>query len=132
MQRKAVNPWDWSLRLGYSQGEAIAGAGRWLHCAGQTAVDGAGRPCHPGDARGQVALVMDNLEAVLAAGGMGLADVVSLRVYATDVEAVLQAFDILGGRLGAAGVAPAMTLVGVTRLALPGLMVEVEAVAAAA
>jgi enamine deaminase RidA (YjgF/YER057c/UK114 family) len=131
MQRKAVNPWEWSLKLGYNQGEEIAGVGRWLLCAGQTAVDGEGNPCHAGDARAQVALVLDNLEAVLGAGGMGLADVVSLRVFATDVDAVLGAFDVLGRRLGAAGVRPAMTLVGVTRLAVPGLMVEIEATAAA-
>jgi enamine deaminase RidA (YjgF/YER057c/UK114 family) len=131
MQRKAVNPWDWSLKLGYNQGELILGAGRWLVCAGQTAVDGEGRPCHDGDARGQVVLVLDNLEAVLREAGMALADVVSLRVYATDVDAVLAAFDVLGRRFGAAGAAPAMTLIGVTRLALPGLMVEIEAQAVA-
>ena len=39
MQRRAVNPWDWSLKFGYNQAEIIAGATRQLICAGQTAVE---------------------------------------------------------------------------------------------
>ena len=131
MKRSAVNPWDWSLKLGYNQGEVIEGAGRQLVCAGQTAVDGEGRPQHAGDMRGQIALALDNLEAVLEAAGMGLADVVRLNVYATDVEAAMQHFDLLGARFGPAGAAPPMTLLGVSRLALAELMIEFEATAAA-
>jgi enamine deaminase RidA (YjgF/YER057c/UK114 family) len=131
MQRTAVNPWDWSLKLGYNQGEVIEGAARHLICAGQTAVDAQGAPQHPGDMRGQIALALDNLTAVLAGAGMGLRDVVALRVYATDVDAALRNFDVLGMRFGAAGCAPPMTLLGVTRLAVPGLMFEIEATAAA-
>ena len=131
MKRTAVNPWDWSLRLGYNQGEVIEGAGRQLVCAGQTAVDGEGRPQHAGDMRGQIALALDNLEALLGAAGMGLADVVRLNVYATDVEAAMQHFDLLGARFGPAGAAPPMTLLGVSRLALAELMIEFEATAAA-
>ncbi|MEO0904956.1 MAG: RidA family protein, partial [Pseudomonadota bacterium] len=63
MERTAVNPWDWSLKLGYNQGEVISGVTRQLTCAGQTAVDGEGNPQHPGDMRGQIALALDNLEA---------------------------------------------------------------------
>lgn len=130
MNRTPVNPWPWSLRLGYNQGEVIEAASRQLTCAGQTAVDGKGNPQHPGDMRGQIGLALDNLEAVLAAAGMGLADIVRLNVYATDVDAALANYDILGARLGAAGVAPPTTLLGVTRLAIPGLMIEIEATAA--
>jgi hypothetical protein len=49
MDRKAVNPWDWSIKLGYNQAEIIDGATRQLICAGQTSVDGEGNPLHPGD-----------------------------------------------------------------------------------
>lgn len=131
MQRTAINPWDWSLKFGYHQAERIDGATRQLICAGQTAVDAHGAPQHPGDMRAQMALALDNLMAVLAAAGMGPADVIRLRVYSTDVDASLPNFDLFGQRFGAAGVAPPMTLVGVTRLAIPGLMFEVEATAAA-
>lgn len=130
MNRHPVNPWPWSLNLGYNQAEILEGEGRRLVCAGQTAVDGDGNPQHPGDMRGQIALALDNLEAVLGAADMGLANVVRLGVYTTDVDTALTHVDLLGRRFGAAGVAPPMTLLGVTRLALPPLMIEIEATAA--
>jgi hypothetical protein len=37
-----VNPWDWSLKLGYDQAEIVDGSARQLVCAGKTAVDGEG------------------------------------------------------------------------------------------
>lgn len=129
MQQVSVNPWAWSKALGYDQGVLVTAPARQLICAGQTAVDGAGAPQHPGDMRAQLGLALDNLEAVLAAGGMGLANLVRLGVFATDVDALMPHMDVLGRRLGAAGVAPPMTLLGVTRLALPPLLVELEAVA---
>jgi enamine deaminase RidA (YjgF/YER057c/UK114 family) len=130
MKRTAVNPWDWSLNLGYNQGEVTEGATRQLVCAGQTAVDAQGNPQHAGDMRGQLGLALDNLQAVLGAAGMGFGDITRLTVYATDVDAALQNFDVLGMRLGAAGAAPPMTLLGVTRLAIAPLMIEIEATAA--
>jgi enamine deaminase RidA (YjgF/YER057c/UK114 family) len=131
MQRTAVNPWDWSLKLGYNQAEIVNGAQRQLICSGQTAVDGAGNPQHAGDMRGQIGLALDNLEAVLKRAGMGLGDVVRLTVYATDVDEALKNFDLLGMRFGPVQNAPPMTLVGVTRLAIPPLMFEIEATAMA-
>lgn len=131
MQRTAVNPWDWSLKLGYNQAEIIAGAARQLICAGQTAVDGQGNPQHPGDMRGQIGLALDNLEAVLTEAGMGLRDVVRLGVYTTDVDEALKNFDLLGMRFGPLGCAPPMTLLGVSRLAIPSLLFEIEATAVA-
>ncbi|WP_299705429.1 RidA family protein [uncultured Tateyamaria sp.] len=131
MQRTAVNPWNWSLNLGYNQAEIIEGASRQLICAGQTAVDGNGAPQHPGDMRAQIALALDNLEAVLEGAGMSLANVTRLGVYATDVDEALKNFDLMGMRFGPIQCAPPMTLLGVTRLALPGLMFEIEATASA-
>lgn len=131
MQRTPVNPWPWSLPLGYNQAELLEGISRQLIIAGQTAVDAGGNPCHPGDMRAQIALALDNLEAVLAGAGMDLRHVVRLGVFATDVDAALRNFDLLGMRFGPLRCAPPMTLVGVTRLALPGLMFEIEATAAA-
>ena len=130
MQREAVNPWPWSLQFGYNQAEITSGTSRQLTCAGQTSVDANGAPVHAGDMRAQIAQALDNLEAVLSAAGMGLGDVTRLGVYATDVDAALQNFDILGERFGKAGATPPMTLLGVTRLAMPDLMFEIEATAA--
>ena len=130
MNRTPINPWPWSLNVGYNQAELIEGATRQLVCAGQTAVDAEGNPQHPDDMRAQIALALDNLEAVLSEAGMGLGNVTRLVVYSTDVDASLRHFDLLGARFGAIGAAPPMTLLGVTRLALPGLAFEIEATAA--
>ena len=130
MQRTPVNPWNWSLNLGYNQGELIEATSRQLICAGQTAVDGDGNPQHPGDMRGQIGLALDNLEAVLSHAGMGLGNIIRLGVFATDVDEALRHFDIFGMRFGPLRCAPPMTLLGVSRLALPGLMFEIEATAA--
>ncbi|HLL65610.1 MAG TPA: RidA family protein [Micromonosporaceae bacterium] len=129
--RSAVNPWTWSAAFGYNQGEIVSGHTRTLYCAGQTAMRGDGKPQHAGDMAAQLALSLDNLEAVLGAAGMSLANLVRLNVYTTDVDLLLQHYGALASRLGAAGVAPSSTMLGVTRLAVPGLMVEIEGTAVA-
>jgi enamine deaminase RidA (YjgF/YER057c/UK114 family) len=131
MERTAVNPWPWSVDLGYNQAELVSGHTRTLYCSGQTAMSPDGKPQHAGDMAAQLALSLDNLEAVLAEGGMSLANLVRLNVYTTDVDRVFEHYGVLAARLGAAGVAPATTMLGVTRLALPGLMVELEGTAVA-
>ena len=131
MERTAVNPWPWSVALGYNQGELVSGQSRTLYCSGQTAMSADGKPQHAGDMAAQLALSLDNLEAVLAEGGMSLADLVRLTVYTTDVDRLFEHYGVLAARLGAAGVAPATTMLGVTRLALPGLLVELEGTAVA-
>lgn len=108
----------------------IEGANRQLVCAGQTAVDAAGNPQHAGDMRGQFALTLDNLAMVLGAAGMDLTHIIRLNTYTTDVDAALRHFDLRGARMGPLGAAPPMTLLGVTRLAMPSLMIEIEATAA--
>jgi len=130
MKRTAVNPWSWSQKLGYNQAEILEGANRQLVCAGQTSVNAEGVPQHADDMRKQISLSLDNLESVLSAAGMGLSNVTQLRIYATDVDEAMKNFDIFGARFGAVDAAPPMTLLGVTRLAIPGLMFEIEATAA--
>jgi enamine deaminase RidA (YjgF/YER057c/UK114 family) len=131
VERTAVNPWPWSVALGYNQGEVVSGHTRTLYCAGQTAMSGEGKPQHAGDMAAQLALSLDNLEAVLAGAGMSLAHLVRLTVYTTDVDALFPHYGVLASRLGAAGAAPTTTMLGVTRLAIPDLLVELEGTAVA-
>jgi len=131
VERTAVNPWPWSVDVGYNQAEIVSGHSRTLYCAGQTAMSGDGEPQHAGDMAAQVALSLDNLEAILGEAGMSLANLVRLNVYTTDVDLLFQHYGVLASRMGPAGVAPPTTMLGVTRLALPDLMVEVEGTAVA-
>lgn len=131
MQRTAVNPVTWSTGMGFNQGEVVSEPSRTLYISGQTAMSQDGRPQHDGDIRAQLALAIDNLEAVLVAAQMSLANLVRLNVYTTDVDALFEHYGELAGRLGAAGVAPTTTMLGVTRLAIPGQLVELEGTAVA-
>ena len=131
MERTAINPWTWSADWGFNQGELVSGHSRTLYCSGQTAMSGDGKPQHDGDMAAQLALSLDNLTAVLAEAGMSLTNVVRLNVYTTDVDQLLPHYGVLAGRLGASGVAPATTMLGVSRLAIPGQMIELEATAVA-
>ncbi|WP_329387855.1 RidA family protein [Streptomyces sp. NBC_01351] len=131
MERTAVNPVTWSAELGFNQGEVVSGHTRTLYISGQTAMSAEGKPEHDGDMAAQLALSIDNLEAVLAEAGMSLANLVRLGVYATDVDLLFQHYGVLAGRLGAAGVAPTTTMLGVTRLAIPGQLVELDGIAVA-
>ncbi len=130
MKRTAINPWPWSQKLGYNQAEIIEESNRQLICAGQTAVDDEGNPQHPNDMRKQISLALNNLEAVLSASDMNLANITRVSIYTTDVDEAMKNFDILGSRFAPLKAAPPMTLLGVTRLALPELMFEIEASAA--
>ncbi|MFF3737261.1 RidA family protein [Streptomyces sp. NPDC002566] len=131
MERTAVNPVTWSTELGFNQGEVVSGHSRTLYISGQTAMSADGKPRHDADMAAQLTLSIDNLEAVLSEAGMSLAHLVRLNVYTTDVDLLFQHYGVLAARLGAARVAPATTMLGVTRLAIPTLMVELEGTAVA-
>lgn len=122
--RTAVNPWPWSVQFGFNQAELVEQPSQILVCSGQTAIDGDGNVAHVGDMAGQVALAADNLRAVLAAAGMTQDDIVRITAYTTDVDAFLPAMSAMGG-----GKPAAFTLIGVSRLAYPELLVELEAIA---
>jgi enamine deaminase RidA (YjgF/YER057c/UK114 family) len=129
MQRTPVNPWSWSLNLGFDQAHLVEGQRRQLVCSGQDAVDADGQPQHPGDMGAQLDLALDNLEAVLGGADMTLGNVVRLNAYTTDVDALFAHWSALKDRLGDAGGRFVTSVLGVSRLAAPGLLVLLEATA---
>ncbi|MEU0068841.1 RidA family protein [Streptomyces sp. NPDC006332] len=131
MERTAVNPVTWSVDMGFNQGEVVSGHTRTLYISGQTAMSGDGKPQHDRDMAAQLTLSMDNLESVLGEAGMSLPNLIRLNVYTTHVDLLFQHYGVLAARLGAAGVAPTTTMLGVTRLAIPGQLVELEGTAVA-
>ncbi len=131
MERRIINPWTWQDQLGYVQANEVSGTQRTLFLAGQASVDEEGRPVNPEDMGVQLTQAMDNLEAVLREAGAELSDVVRLNYYTTDVDRFFEAYGAAVGRLAEAGCRPASTLLGVTRLAYPELLVEIEATAVA-
>jgi enamine deaminase RidA (YjgF/YER057c/UK114 family) len=136
MKRESVNPWDWGLKWSMDQGEIVQDVNRYLHCSGQVAV----RPdpdselgisvVSPGEIRGQIESALANVDAVLAGAGMTRKNVLGLRFFTTDVDGFLENYDVYANWIAEAGTRPPQSLLGIQRLVLPELMVEIEAVAA--
>jgi len=100
MQRTEINPHSWTIALGFDQAQLIEGHQRLLVCSGQDAVDADGKPQHPGDMAAQLELALDNLEAIVTAADMTLANIVRLNVYTTDVDEAINHFPRINDRFG--------------------------------
>ena len=112
---------------GYSQAIKVTGVQTILFLSGQVAYDGKGNPAHRGDIVGQAREVFRAIKAQVEAGGGKLANVVKLSTFLTDIrhraDIVPIREEFFGKKL------PASTLVGVTALAHPDWLIEVEAIA---
>lgn len=117
----------------YSPGIAVgvpAGA-RLVFVSGQVATDDTGTVLCPDDAGGQATVVFDRIAEVVSSSGASLSDLVSLVIYLVDVRRDFAAVSAVRNTvLGEP--APASTLVEVSRLAEPGCLVEISAVAVVA
>ncbi|WP_431869786.1 RidA family protein [Nocardiopsis eucommiae] len=129
MRRTAINPWTYPE--GMDQGILVEGHQRLLFVSGQCSVSATGESLHPGDMAAQTAAALDNVETVLRAAGMGLADIVRMNTHVTDVDTFFaEAGEMMAERLGAYDIRPPGVCAEVTRLGRPELLVELEAFAA--
>ena len=112
----------------YSPGMEVPAEARWLYISGQVGVEPDGSI--PEDAEAQMESVWRNLLAILGSAGMGPHDLVKVNGYITRAEDV-GLYRRVRERM-IPGAEPASTLVVVTALVQPEMVVEIEAVAAAA
>ena len=111
----------------YSHVVTVSGNGKLVYIAGQLARDIDGNCVGKGDMRAQMEQTFKNLDSCLRVVGATWADVVKTNTYVTDFEEFQKCGDI---RMRYFEVAtPTSTTVGVTRLAGPDFMVEIEAIA---
>lgn len=117
--------------VGYSQIAKI-NKGALVYIAGQVASDAAGKLVGEGNFEAQVEQVFRNLKAAVEASGGTMADIVKTNNYiVADVEAnELPKFRAIRDRYLNTESPPASTLVYVSRLARPGWLIEIEAIAA--
>lgn len=126
MAMKKHNPSTIAAPAGaYSNGVSAPAGGRWLHIAGQVAIDVDGTVPESFEAQAHVA--WRNLLAVLADAGMGVADLVKVNHFLVDASDMAAYAAVRAGYLGDAR--PASTLLIVQALARPAWRVEIDAVA---
>ena len=126
---KKINPWTWQDQFGFSQAILVDGAHRTVYCAGQPSTDADGNPVNAGDMSAQISKCLDNLEEVLAAPGLTLNDVVRLNYYTVNIPAFMEAIGGCVERLSAQDCQPSSTLLGISSLFHPDVLVEIEATA---
>jgi len=102
-------------------------AGNTVYVAGQGAVDEQGGLVGPGDVVAQTRKVLDNMKLALAAAGATLDDVVKVTVYLANVDDRPKINEVRKTYFGANK--PASTLIEISRFAIEGMLVEIEAVA---
>jgi enamine deaminase RidA (YjgF/YER057c/UK114 family) len=127
MDKTQINPWTWQDRRGFSQAWKVEGGQTVIFISGQVSVSDDGQLAHEGDFAAQTRLVFENLRTVLNQAGATLDQVVRLGVFLTDMARMPQYGAIKAEFFK--GPQPASTAVGVTSLAMFGLMIEVEATA---
>ena len=130
MNKNVINPWKWQDQFGFVQGIEISAMERILICSGQTSVNEEGCPVYAGDMASQISKSLDNIETILRQAGFQFSDIIQLKYYTTDIVAFSEAAKELLERISKGGCKPpSSTLLGVTALFHPDIMVEIEAVA---
>jgi reactive intermediate/imine deaminase len=127
MTKRAVNPWDWQTRAGFSQAWRVDGASALVFISGQAPISAEGQIVGGNDFEAQTRQVLENLVTVVEEAGATLDNVVKLTVFLTDMRK-LQEYTRIKGEFFR-GEQPASTAVEVCALARPEMLVEVEALA---
>jgi enamine deaminase RidA (YjgF/YER057c/UK114 family) len=118
--------WDPGVHL-FSQCVAVTGAHQTLYLAGQTSIDADGTIVGVDDVEFQIRFSFANIAAIVAAAGGTLDNVVKLTAYFVDMAALDIYTQILGELFPV--MRPAQTVVQVVRLAMPELLIELDATA---
>ena len=121
-RRRISSGGPWEAIAGYSRA-IVVGDSCWV--AGTTDAGPDGRSQHPGDVAAQARASLAIVAAALEEAGFSLADVVRTRMFVTDIARASEVIPVHGEVFGATR--PASTMVEVSALIDPSLLIEIEA-----
>jgi len=121
-RRRVSSGGPWEARGGYSRAIVVADA-CWV--AGTTDAGPDGRSQHPGDVAAQARATLAIIAAALGEAGFTLGDVVRTRMFVTDISNWPEVIAVHGEVFGE--IRPAATMVEVSALIDPTLLIEIEA-----
>jgi enamine deaminase RidA (YjgF/YER057c/UK114 family) len=132
MEKQYVNPKELGAAPKfYSHAVSLSGQAKLIYVSGQVSWGPDGKIVGAGDMRAQCEQVFKNLTNVLRAAGVGWGDIIKMNSYMVNLNAEnVAAFREMRAGYLKPGQMPASTLVGVTSLVQPELLLEVEVVAA--
>ena len=122
MRKKITTGTNWENQVGYSRAIRVD---NHVFVAGTTAIDPSGQLVGKGDAYEQTRQILRNISSALAAAGASIEDVVRTRIFVTDISQ----WEAIGKAHGEvfATIQPASTMVQISRLIDPEMLVEIEA-----
>lgn len=131
METHVINPPELFVGKAFSQTFSIEGAQRLIFVAGQIDCDRLGKVRNPDDLEAQLKGTLENLDIALRAQGATMHDLVKVNFYIVGLQPAQtpKIRDIRAAFFNPEK-PPAVTLVGIERLSMEGLLVEIEGVAA--
>ena len=129
MDKRQINPWRWQDAFGFSQAWRVDDPHSIVFLSGQAPISPEGQLVGEGNFEAQARQVFENLGTVLEQSGATFDSIVKVVVYVTDTSKLRDYARVKAEYIP--GAQPASTAIGVASLALPGMMIELDAIAVA-